>query len=53
MALWAALVALALGTWVIVSMTPEAANLVQAGLALTAILGLFALICAYESKRRP
>lgn len=52
MALWAGLVALALGVAAILSMEPNATAILRGVLELAAVLGVFALICAAEAHQR-
>lgn len=50
MALWAAVIAFAVGFLVIISMTPDSVGFLQGVLGLAAIIGLFALVCAYDAR---
>lgn len=52
MALWAGLVALALGLAAILGMEPNGAGIVRGVLELAAVLGVFALICAVEARQQ-
>lgn len=52
MTIWAALVSLALGLGVILTMQPEAGDVVRSLLQLAAIIAVFAAICAREARER-
>ena len=52
MALWAGLVALALGLAAILGMEPNATAILRGVLELGAVLGVFALICAAEARQQ-
>jgi hypothetical protein len=52
MALWAGLVALALGVAAILGMEPNATAIVRGLLELGAVLGVFALVCVLEARQQ-
>lgn len=52
MTIWAALVSLALGLGIILTMQPETGDVVRAVLELAAIVAVFAAICAREARER-
>lgn len=52
MAFWAALVALALGLGVILTMRPEAGDIVRSLFELAAIVAAFTLVCTREAGQR-
>jgi hypothetical protein len=50
MAIWTGLLAIALGLAAIVSMEPNVAAILRSVLELSAVLGVFALVCAAEAR---
>lgn len=52
MALWAGLVALALGLAAILGMEPNAAAILRGLVELAGVLGVFALICMTEARQQ-